>query len=76
MMRHSHDLNLRMAEVQIRCRSGDFDTSAKNPVSQGVGVLGFGDPDHRREGTSEVYWGTRVSHESCRGLLDTAASAI
>ncbi|MEA2004041.1 MAG: hypothetical protein U9O53_03705, partial [archaeon] len=40
MMRRSHDLDLRMAEVQIQCRYGDFDTSAKNPVSQGVGVLG------------------------------------
>ena len=39
MMRRSHDLNLRMAEVQIRCRYRDFDTSAKNPVSQGVGAL-------------------------------------
>ncbi len=40
IMRCSHDLNLRMAEVQIQCRYGDFDTSAKNPVSQGVGVPG------------------------------------
>ena len=40
MMRRSRDLNLRMAEVQIRCRYGDFDTSAKNPVSHGFGVLG------------------------------------
>ena len=40
MMRRSHDLNLRMAEVQIQCKYGDFDTSAKNPVSHGVGVLG------------------------------------
>ena len=39
MMRRSRDLNLRMAEVQIQCRYGDFDTSAKNPVSHGVGVL-------------------------------------
>jgi hypothetical protein len=39
MMRRIHDLNLRMAEVQIQCRYGDFDTSAKNPVSHGVGVL-------------------------------------
>jgi len=39
MMRAAHDLNLRMAEVQIRCRYGDFDTSAKNPVSHGFGVL-------------------------------------
>ena len=38
MMRSSRDLNLRMAEVQIRCRYGDFDTSSKNPVSHGVGV--------------------------------------
>jgi glycosyltransferase involved in cell wall biosynthesis len=42
MMRCSHDLNLRMAEVQIQCRYGDFGTSAKNPVSHGVGVLGLG----------------------------------
>jgi glycosyltransferase involved in cell wall biosynthesis len=48
MMRCSHDLNLRMAEVQIRCRYGDFDTSAKNPVSHGVGVRGLGDMAHRR----------------------------
>ena len=48
MMRCSHDLNLRVAEVQIRCRYGDFDTSAKNPVSQGVGVRGLGDRAHRR----------------------------
>ena len=41
MMRCSHDLNLRMAEVQIQCRYGDFDTSAKNPVSHGFGVLGI-----------------------------------
>ncbi|MEA3559547.1 MAG: hypothetical protein U9R75_09870, partial [Candidatus Thermoplasmatota archaeon] len=34
------DLNLRMAEVQIQCRYGDFDTSAKNPVSHGFGVPG------------------------------------
>jgi len=40
MMRCSHDLNLRMAEVRIRCRYGDFDTSAKNPVSHGFVVLG------------------------------------
>ena len=40
MMRCSHDLNLRMAEVRIRCRYGDFDTSAKNLVSHGLGVLG------------------------------------
>ena len=40
MMRCSHDLNLRMTEVQIQCRYGDFDTSAKNPVSHGVGVPG------------------------------------
>ena len=39
MMRCSHDLNLRMAEVQIQCKYGDFDTSAKNPVSHGFGVL-------------------------------------
>jgi len=39
MMRADHDLNLRMAEVQIQCRYGDFDTSAKNPVSHGFGVL-------------------------------------
>ena len=42
MVRRSHDPNLRMAEVRIRCRYGDFDTSAKNPVSQGVGVRGLG----------------------------------
>ena len=39
MMRASHDMRLRMAEVQIQCRYGDFDISAKNPVSHGVGVL-------------------------------------
>ena len=39
MMRCSHDMRLRMAEVQIQCRYGDFDISAKNPVSHGVGVL-------------------------------------
>jgi len=39
MMRRSRDMNLRMAEVQIQCRYGDFDTSAKNPISHGVGVL-------------------------------------
>ena len=38
MMRCSHDLNLRMAEVQIQCRYGDFDTSAKNPISHGGGA--------------------------------------
>ena len=48
MMRCSHDLNLRMAELQIQCRYGDFDTSAKNPVSHGVGVLRLGDMAHRR----------------------------
>ena len=41
MMRRSRDLNLRMAEVRIRCRYGDFDTSANNPVSHGVGRSGF-----------------------------------
>jgi len=39
MMRCSHDLNLRMAEVQIQCRYLDFDTSAKSSVSHGFGVL-------------------------------------
>jgi hypothetical protein len=29
-----------MAEVQIQCRYGDFDTSAKNPVSHGLGCSG------------------------------------
>ena len=39
MMRRSRDMNLRMTEVQIQCRYGDFDTSTKNPISHGVGVL-------------------------------------
>ena len=39
MMRCSHDMRLRVAEVQIQCRYLDFDTSAKNPVSHGFGVL-------------------------------------
>ena len=56
MMRRSRDLNLRMAEVQIQCRYGDFDTSAKNPVSHGVGVLGLGDPDHRRGWKRSCRW--------------------
>ena len=40
MMRCSRDLNLRMTEVRIQCRYGDFDTSAKNPVSHGRGCSG------------------------------------
>ncbi|MEA1869068.1 MAG: glycosyltransferase family 2 protein, partial [Euryarchaeota archaeon] len=77
MMRRSHDLDLRMAEVQIQCRYGDFDTSAKNPVSHGFGVLGLGDLAHRREETAALYRGTRVCLMSCRGLLwDTAASGV
>jgi len=39
MMRAANDMNLRMAEVQIQCRYGDFDTSEKNPVFHGLGVL-------------------------------------
>ena len=75
MMRRSRDLDLRMAEVRIQCRYGNFDTSAKNPVSHGFGVRGIGDPDHRREETAAAYRGTRVHYVSCRGLLrDTAAS--
>jgi hypothetical protein len=32
-------LSLRIAEVPIQCKYGSFDTSTKNPVSHGVGVL-------------------------------------
>jgi glycosyltransferase involved in cell wall biosynthesis len=41
MVRAANDrsLSLRTTEVQILCRYGDFDTSTKNPVSHGVGVL-------------------------------------
>jgi len=77
MMRRSRDLNLRMAEVRIQCRYLDFDTSAKNPVSHGFGVLGLGDPDHRREETAAVYRGSWIHIMSCRGFLwDTAASGV
>jgi len=42
MVRAANDqnLSLRITEVQIQCKYGDFDTSTKNPVSHGVGVLG------------------------------------
>ena len=77
MMRCSHDLNLRMAEVQIQCRYWDFDTSAKNPVSHEIGVLGLGDLAHHREETAALYRVTRVHYASCQDLLrDTAVSGV
>jgi len=41
MVRAATDRNLRLriTEVPIQCKYGDFDTSTKNPVSHGVGVL-------------------------------------
>ena len=43
MVRAANDqnlnLSLRIAEVPIQCKYGSFDTSTKNPVSHGVGVL-------------------------------------
>lgn len=41
MVHAAYDLHLRIAEVQIQCKYGDFDTSTKNPVSHGIGVLGW-----------------------------------
>ena len=42
MVRAANDqnLSLRITEVQILCKYGNFDTSTKNPVSHGVGVQG------------------------------------
>lgn len=41
MVRAANDrnLSLRITEVPIQCKYGSFDTSTKNPVSHGVGVL-------------------------------------
>lgn len=41
MVRAANDrnLSLRITEVPILCKYGSFDTSTKNPVSHGVGVL-------------------------------------
>ena len=36
---NGQNLRLRITEVPIQCKYGDFDTSTKNPVSHGVGVL-------------------------------------
>ena len=36
---NGQNLSLRIAEVPIQCKYGSFDTSTKNPVSHGVGVL-------------------------------------
>jgi glycosyltransferase involved in cell wall biosynthesis len=35
----ANDQSLRIADVQILCRYGNFETSTKNPVSHGFGVL-------------------------------------
>jgi hypothetical protein len=39
MARVANEHKLRLADVQINCRYGDFKTSTKHPVSHGVGVL-------------------------------------
>ena len=36
---NGQNLRLRIAEVPIQCKYGSFETSTKNPVSHGVGVL-------------------------------------
>jgi glycosyltransferase involved in cell wall biosynthesis len=41
MTRLANDQDLRFADVQINCKYGNFKTSTKNPVSHGVGVLGW-----------------------------------
>jgi glycosyltransferase involved in cell wall biosynthesis len=39
MVRTAHEQQLRLADVQINCKYGDFKTSTKNPVAHGFGVL-------------------------------------
>ena len=39
MLCAAHDMHLRVSEVEIHCKYGDFDTSTLNPVSHGFGVL-------------------------------------
>ncbi len=39
MLCAAHDMHLRVREVEIHCKYGDFDTSTQNPVSHGFGVL-------------------------------------
>ncbi|MFZ2071243.1 MAG: glycosyltransferase family 2 protein [Halobacteriota archaeon] len=41
MTRTAHQQRLRLAEVPIQCKYGRFETSTKNPVSHGFGVLGW-----------------------------------
>jgi hypothetical protein len=40
MLRTAHDLQLRLADVKINSKYGNFDTSSKNLVSHGFSVLG------------------------------------
>ncbi len=39
MVRTAHEQQLRLADVQINCKCGDFDTSTKNPWRHGFGNI-------------------------------------
>ncbi len=40
MLRIAQEKDLRVGEMPINCKYGDFDTSTKNPLSHGIEVLG------------------------------------